>query len=102
LFDGVGRAIARPDPNDARSALAEGQSQGPEIGILGNDDIIVFAGERLYRDVIGASQAQLVDVSRPWEDISQPADQGRAEIFVKQQLHAGCGVDPRSRSRSAA
>jgi hypothetical protein len=41
-------------------------------------------------------------MGRIGKDVGQSSDQGRTEVFVKQELHAGWGVARRSRSRSAA
>ena len=39
----VVRAVPRPDPHDARDALAEHQPQSAEVGVLGDHDVIMLA-----------------------------------------------------------
>ena len=62
LLDGLRGTVPRSDPHDTGGILAKGQPQSAEVGILGDHDLVMLARELRNHIVIGAPQAELMNM----------------------------------------
>jgi hypothetical protein len=79
----VVRAVPRPDPHDARDALAEHQPQSAEVGVLGDHDVIMLARERRDGVVVSSSQTKVVNMGRIGKDVGQSSTKEGLRFFVE-------------------
>jgi hypothetical protein len=81
--------------------VAKQEASLVEFPVLGHDDVAMPGRVVPHGIVRGARQADVANVRRSREEVSQGSNQPGREVLVEQEPHAG-GSAIRRRSRSAA